>query len=354
MSMNKWNILRLLLMTAVFGGIVSCAPPSEKKIMNIVWPLPPEEPRVKFVEILQSSRDVEGPAGLGKAIFGEDVEETFIKPYGVAVDREGRIYVTDIGRIFVFDKKNRKVEFIGAESGVGRLRTPIGIAISRDGKLYVTDVASDRVFVYTTKGNFITAFGQKGEFEAPSGLAVDEKRGRLYVADSKKHNVRVYDFGGRLLLTIGERGDAAGQFNFPTNIALDSAGNLHVVDTGNFRVQVFNPEGKFVKTIGQIGDRPGNFSRPKGIAIDSEDHIYVVDSAFQNFQIFDREGQLLLFVGEGGPDSGQFSVPAGIFIDSEDTIYVVDQLNLRVQVFQYLGEKWKKREAATPKPVEQK
>ena len=119
-------------------------------------------------------------------------------------------------------------------------------------------------------------------------------------------------------------------------------------------MQVFNPEGKHVRNIGSVGDRPGNFSRPKGIAIDSEDHIYIVDAAFQNFQIFNKEGQPLLFVGEGGSHPGQFLLPAGIAIDDEDRVYVVDQLNARVQVFEYMGEKWKKRQAAAPKPEQKK
>jgi DNA-binding beta-propeller fold protein YncE len=331
--------------------LVGCAPPAEKKVWNIVWPLPPDEPKIKFVEILSSNKDVERPGGLGDTLFGEEIMLTLAKPYGVAVDREGRVYVSDLGRVFVFDRKNAKFSAIGAEAGTGKLRTPIGIAIAPDGRVYVTDTATDKIFVYDSKGTFVTAIGQKEEFEAPAGLAIDEKRGRLYVADTKKHNVRAYSFDGRLLMTIGTRGSGPEEFNFPTNVAVDSAGNLYVVDTGNFRVQAIDVEGKYLKTFGALGDKPGNFSRPKGIAIDSEDHIYVVDAAFQNVQIFDREGQLLLFFGEGGADPGQFSVPAGIFIDGQDRIYVVDSLNSRVQVFQYLGEKWRQREAATPAPV---
>lgn len=333
--------------------LVGCAPPEEKKVWNIVWPLPPDEPRIKYVEILSSSKDVEGPAGLGQTLFGEEIVLNLVKPYGVAVDREGKVYVSDVGRVFVFDKKNRKLSFLGGEAGTGRLRTPIGIAIAPDGRVYVTDTASDKTFVYDGKGNFVTAIGQKEEFEGPSGLAIDEKRGRLYVADTKKHNVRAYSFDGRLLMTVGSRGKEPGEFNFPTNVAVDGAGNLYVVDTGNFRVQVFDVEGKYLKSFGAVGDRPGNFSRPKGIAVDSENHIYVVDSAFQNVQIFDGDGQLLLYFGEGGSDPGQFSVPAGIFIDAEDRIYVVDSLNSRVQVFQYLGEKWRARESAQPVPQPQ-
>ncbi|MFA5353948.1 MAG: 6-bladed beta-propeller [Thermodesulfovibrionales bacterium] len=343
-----------LVVSGVFAALlVSCAPTAQKKSYEIVWPLPPEQPRLKFVDILQSVKDVEAePGGFASALFGEEASANLFKPYGVAVDKAGKVYVTDIGRVFIFDKKNKHLSFLGTEPGTGRLRIPIGVAVASDGRVFVTDTASDRVFVYDSKGSFMTAIGHEGEFESPSSLAIDEGRGRLYVADTRKHNVRAYslkDFS--LLMPIGERGDGPGQFNFPTNIAVDREGKIYVVDTNNFRVQIFSPDGLFLKEIGKIGDKPGSFARPKGIAIDSEGHVYVVDAAFQNFQIFDQDGNLLLFVGEGGTEPGQFSLPAGIAIDDDDRIYVVDQLNSRVQVFQYLGENWRKRQAVEKEPV---
>ena len=46
-------------------------------------------------------------------------------------------------------------------------------------------------------------------------------------------------------------------------------------------------------------------------------------------------------------------------IDDDDRIYVVNQIPPSIQIFQYLGEKWKKRQAeagagAPPVPVKQK
>ncbi|RJQ16393.1 MAG: 6-bladed beta-propeller [Nitrospiraceae bacterium] len=349
-TLIKIRLLIACIITTILFSITACTPAPDKKVHNILWPLPPDDPKIKFIETFGSSKDFEEEDNLLQAIIsGEKTEFELTKPYGVTVDNEGRIYVTDIGRIFIFDRKAKKTDFIGAEIDSVSLKTPIGIAISREGKIYVTDTAYDKIFVFSLAGELLTALGAKGEFENPGGLAIDEKRRRLYVVDTRQHNVRAYstiDLG--LLMTIGERGSNNGNFNFPTNIALDGEGNIYVVDTNNFRVQIFNPDGKHIKTIGRIGDAPGSFARPKGIAIDSEGHIYVVDAAFQNFQIFDKNGQLLLFVGEAGYGNGQFFLPAGIFIDSEDRIYVVDQLNKRVQVFEYLGEKWKKRHASQP------
>lgn len=340
-------ILSVLILTFLISGFFGCAfEEGERKPVkpvNTVWPLPPAEPKIKFVGIIESKDDLQPGAKSGwlKNFIGggEDVGGRLIRPYGVTVDKEGRIYVTDVGRVFVFDRKSGSLSFIGDKAGKGQLKMPIGAAVTADGKVYVSDVTAQKLFVYNRNGEFIRAIGQAGELKNPSGMAVDSANDRLYVADAKINTVRAYTLDGKFLFVIEGLEADKGKLSFPTNIAVGSHGNIYVVDTGNFRVQVYNSEGKFLKTIS--GSKPKLFVRPKGIAIDSEGNMYVVDAALQKIFIFDKEGNFFLEVGEGGMEPGQFSVPAGIAADAEDRIYVVDQLNARVQVFQYLGEKWK-------------
>jgi DNA-binding beta-propeller fold protein YncE len=195
----------------------------------------------------------------------------------------------------------------------------------------------NRVFGYAPDGSLALAIGRDGEFENPSGLAIDGAAHQLYVADAKKHQVFCYSTqDGHLIRAIGKRGVEHGEFNFPTNLSVDREGRLYVADTLNFRVQVFDRSGTFVKSIGAQGDGPGALNRAKGVGVDSEGHIYIADSSFNNFQIFDGEGQILMFVGSPGTGPGEFLLPAGLFVDSRDRIYVADQGNARVQVFEYL------------------
>ncbi len=338
-----WRIGFLLVgMLIMLGG---CAAP-ERKLPNIVWPLPPDEPRVKFVDIISNTADLGWGSGLAENIFGEERVATFSKPYGVAAGRDGKIYIADLGRVWVLDMKNKKVGFVGVQPGVGRLRYPLGLATTSDGRLLVTDISLDRVYVYRD-GGLIGAIGHDGEFDTASGVAVDEAGKKIYVTDSRRHLVAVYSLDDyKRLRTFGKRGTEKGEFNYPTNIAVDQQGRVYVVDTGNFRVQVFDRDGNFVRSIGQIGDMPGSMARPKGIAIDSEGNVYIVDTAFDNFQIFNESGALLLAVGNGGTEPGEFLLPAGIAIDQDDRIYVVNQIPPTLQIFQYLGEKWKKSQAA--------
>jgi sugar lactone lactonase YvrE len=322
-----------------------CAAP-ERKIPDIVWPLPPDPPKIKFVDKIADTRELGWESGITETIFGEERATAFTKPYGVAAGRDGKIYVTDIGRVWVLDTKNKKVGFIGVEPGTGRLSFPIGITVSDDGRVFVSDIVKQRVFVYAD-GKFVSAIGKTGEFVAPTGVAIDEARKLIYVVDSKKHMVGVYSLDNyQGLRTIGKRGTGDGEFNYPTNVAVDQQGRVYVVDTGNFRVVVFDENGKYLKSIGRLGDSPGSMARPKGIAIDSEGNIYVVDAAFDNFQIFNYDGALLLYVGGAGNEPGKFFLPAGMTIDKDDKIYVIDQIPPSLQIFQYMGKKWQERQTA--------
>ncbi|MEW6740127.1 MAG: 6-bladed beta-propeller [Nitrospirota bacterium] len=321
---------------------LSCAPPAVKEV-KLIWPSPPEEPKLAYVNSYKGESDFK-KKGFFEAVLGETMFSTDLqKPYGVTAYGD-KMYVTDTQSavVFVFDLKEQKVTFMGYKD-LGKLALPAGVAVSSDGIIFVSDAKQKRVFGYDANGNLKIALGKKDEFKNPGGIAINNDIGRLYIIDSYGHMVHVYSTKGDPLFTFGKRGDGDGEFNYPSNVAIErKTGNIYIVDTQNFRVQVFDKDGKFVKRFGQIGDVPGTFTRPKGIGIDSEGHIYVADAAFDNLQIFDDKGQILLFIGGPGHEPGYFWLPAGVYVDEKDRIYIVDSFNHRVQVLQYLSEKWKK------------
>jgi DNA-binding beta-propeller fold protein YncE len=344
---RKWAAT--LAIVALLASVVAAPAWARKKKKDaaqapaLVWPLPPEQPRIKYVDSIYGAADVEP---VKKASFldrlagiqRKEFKPGFIKPYGIATDSRGRVYVTDSGQavVFVFDPEQKQVGYLGRGAQV-RLRVPIGIAVDARDRIWVADAVRQQVYAFDPEGNALLALGQPDELSNPVAVAVDDSRQRLYIVDSKAHKVKVYSpETGQPLGEFGGRGTGPGQFNFPTNIALDRDGRVYVTDTMNFRVQIFDAEGRFLEEFGRQGTRFGQFLKPKGIAIDSFQNIYVVDSDFDNFQIFDQQNRLLMFVGGGGQIPGRFWLPAGIHVDRNNRIYVADQNNRRIQIFQLL------------------
>src|SRR5690242_18188498 len=131
---------------------------------------------------------------------------------------------------------------------------------------------------------------------------------------------------GQVLERFGKTGVKDGEFNYPTELLLDTK-EIAVVDAMNFRVQVLDRGGAFRYAIGKVGDGMGAVFRPKGIGRDTEGHLYIVDGLSMLVQVFDREGQLLYYFGGKGTSPGEFQLPAGLAIDRADRIFVVDSFN---------------------------
>lgn len=337
------RVLMLACLSVALAGLFGCAaePAKKKDVGDLVWPLAPETPRVRFVAEYSGQSDLGSKDEFKSSLLGEEKGGLqLLKPYGVTASADGNlIYVTDtkLHSVVVFDIKAKDVRALQTDAQ-GAMPNPLEIRLDKRGRIFVTDSERKEVLVLSPEGKTLLTLGKKEEIGRPTGLALDEGRNRLYVADTVKHRIVVYDLEGKHLFSFGERGSEPGQLNYPINLALDQKGNLLVSDTGNFRVEVFDGEGKFLNAFGQLGDTYGSFSRPKGIAVDSDNNIYVVDGAFNNFQIFNREGKILLFVGAMGRGPGMFWLPTGIYVDHSDRIYVADSVNARIQVFQYLKE----------------
>jgi DNA-binding beta-propeller fold protein YncE len=343
------RLLKIALALAMLPGLAGAdkpknQPPQAADKAQLMWPLPPDKPRVKFLQALSNNFDIETrkkKSWVDKMVGNADpnATELFEKPAGIATDSRGRVIFASTQRsvVFIIDQAQKKVTRVQGDRGL-ILQTPLGVVVDAKDNIFVSDPLQHMVLKFDPDGHLLATIGGKDGISNPTFMAIDEVRRRLYVVDSHLHQVLVFHLESlQLKDKIGKRGEKNGEFNFPVGIAVAPDGSLAVTDTGSCSVEVFTPDYKFVRRFGTQGNRPGEFIRPKGVAIDNEGNYWVVDAAFNNFQIFNPKGVLLMWVGQFGNVPGAFNLPMGIYIDKSQKVYVSDQLNHRVQIFQFLG-----------------
>ncbi len=330
-------------------------------LTKIVWPNPPAIARIQWKA--QFTGEKIDPAAFKKGgakqkqkwmdrLAGSktqseqqlDIPYQLLRPFGLAVDSKGKIYVADqsVGAVFVFNAENTDVQLIRNkhEASFGLI---YGLAIDDNDRLFVTDIKMRHVAVINSKHQEEASFGAD-VLGRPGGVAIDTENRFVYVVDTENDVVAVFDADTfKLLRRIGTPGKKhtltePGTFSLPSCVAVDKDGNVYVTDTFNNRVEIFDADGNFINTFGKNGDGPGYFERPKGIAVDADGHIWVVDGAQDRVQVFDTNGRLLIYFGEHGEWPGMFEQANDIVIDKQNRVFVSEQFLGRVQMFRYVSD----------------
>lgn len=254
-----------------------------------------------------------GSAGIYASTDGTGSGARFYSPFGVAVDTAGNVYVADsynstirkIGLGGVVTTLAGTAFQRGTTDGTGsaaRFDQPFGIAVDANGNVYVSDATMNTIRKITPAGVVTTLAGAAGQagstdgtgtaakFAVPYGVAVDSA-GNVYVADHGNHVVRKITAAG-VVTTLAGAGTAgsndgtgtAAKFNFLSGVAVDANGVVFVADTDNHSIRQITAAG-VVTTIGgstTTGSTNGSgtaarFYNPKGIAIDKNGVLYIAD-----------------------------------------------------------------------------
>ncbi|MCI0613238.1 peptidyl-alpha-hydroxyglycine alpha-amidating lyase family protein [bacterium] len=181
------------------------------------------------------------------------------------------------------------------------------------------------IFIFDGRtGALLKKWGEK-LFALPHSLTIDSKD-NVWVADVALHQVFKFSHDGKLLLTLGESGisgDDTSHFNRPSDVAIAPDGSFYVSDGyGNSRVLKFSADGKFLFQWGKKGKAAGEFDLPHGIALDTAGHVYVVDRQNARIQVFDDKGKYIT-EWKGPP----FIMPQDIKIGEDGIALIVDPGN---------------------------
>ncbi len=302
--------------------------------------------------------------------------------YSGASNGTGSLYVADCGghAIYLVDLANLASVTVslvagqpgtsGSVDGIGlsaHFDCPYGLALDDDGGLYVTDEGNDTLRylalastqVTTVAGNAGSAGSDDGpgtsaRFSAPSGVAVGG--GEVFIADMGNNVLREYDPGSGQVSTVagqaGQVGSADGvgpaaSFNQPQGVLADDQGDVYVTDTGNETLREVTGCGAVTTVLGLAPhagevDGPGltgaEFSGPAGVCTDDLGNLYVVDTptgAIRTVNIVTGDvttlagGTLGSQDGTGG--GAQFNAPVACACDQSGNLYVADTGNSTIR-----------------------
>ena len=170
-------------------------------------------------------------AGTGIAGFSGDgapaIKAQLNHPSGIAFDKKGNLFFSDRSneRIRVIDSKGNIRTYAGngqegfkGDSGPAlqaSLDKPFGIAFDRKGNLYIADRGNNRVRRVNSQGIITTVAGDGGFFfmgdhgpayrasvAGPTGVVVDNQ-GVLYIADRNNNRIRAVDTQGMITTVAG-------------------------------------------------------------------------------------------------------------------------------------------------------
>jgi len=277
-----------------------------------------------------------------------------------------------------------------------RFHAPSGVALDRDGNLYVGDARNTTIRKLTPVGtNWVSSTiagkaGNPGSADgtnsaarfglAPAGdycfgpLAVTGD-GTVFVADYINHTIRkVTPIGTNWVTTTiggvaGQPGPNDGtnsdaRFYLPNSAAVDKAGNVYVTD-GNNTIRKLTPDGtNWVTTTiaglaGHIGTADGTnsaarFNFKSGLEtaiVDSGGIIYVTDCDNHTIRKLTPVGTNWVSstiagkAGSSGSTDGtigtaRFNEPTGVAADSAGNVYISENFGITVRKLMPIGTNW--------------
>ena len=264
-------------------------------------------------------------------VFGEfgDGPGQLDRPYDLAVDAQGRVFVAEIGndRVSVFSRDGEferhvdgfdEVRGLCVDNAFGRLLTVAHVLC----QLQATDVQSGVVV-----GKLGSEGSGENQFRNPQGVCTDEF-GNVVVIDTWNHRVCVLSPDLRWSFAFGKNGEEEDQFTYPMH-ACFAGDTLLVSNTCHYRVQAMRIQRKhasgeitrlsFAATFGRYGDGPGQFRGPMGVCVDAATgRVFISDEGNARVCVFDSQYRYLHSVAVSGSSCAcmytQPNEPIGVFV----------------------------------------
>jgi sugar lactone lactonase YvrE len=297
---------------------------------------------------------------------GAGAAAAFNTPSALALDASGNLYVADTG-----NNRVRKVTpegvvttlagdgsagFSDGPAAQARFDSPVGVAVGKDGSVYVADTYNDRVRVITKDGQVKTLAGSgspgyadgdgsSASFDTPCGVAVSES-GDVYVADT----------GNDRLTKITKYGQVTTLILFDPSSNIQPAGvqpantqpagappagrdaNAKPDDGANANVGAKPTTNGDANVSAGPAAAPFELSNPVGLALTRDGFLYVTELDRGRVVQVAPDGAARVIAGLGpgfadgeGLSEARFNQPAGVALASDGSLVVADGANYLVR-----------------------
>ncbi len=244
-------------------------------------------------------------------IAGDDDEVTV---YGVNSNQNMVIYNKSMFELGIYGDR---------ETGSAKLNKPWGVAANNKGDVFVTDLGNNRVvklFNPKSELKYVSAFGSlgsnNGQFNSPRGIALDN-RGMIYVADYLNNRVQIFNSSGVHQRTIfGVLGpiavaviDAEDRWSYSYGPRREEF--LIVVDSLDARISKYSLEGDLLERV-TSGDWGAGTCQLQFCTIDYFSQVLLTDRKNNCIWKLDRDLKMICRFGRKGTSDYEFDDPRGI------------------------------------------
>lgn len=171
-------------------------------------------------------------------------DEQYEFPDDVAVDENGRIFVVDgrNDRVQVYSNDEEYL-FTISEHKLG-FNNLTGLDITKDGKIYIT--SHGFIFVFSEEGKFLHDFMSWDNIDKSNSnldIAVNSE-GKIFVIEGVNDKFRIFSNSGTHLYSSNGHGTDIGEFYSSTDIDVDD-GRIYIADHGTNSIQIFSIASNF-------------------------------------------------------------------------------------------------------------
>jgi tripartite motif-containing protein 71 len=281
-------------------------------------------------------------------------------PLSVTVDHQDNIYVSDNDnstvreRIIKLSNTGQALSewHLFPSGNIGTTQGPGSIALDAQGNMFITDLGRFKVLKVSPAGKILTSWGSygsgSGQFEQPEAIAVDS-HGNIYVGDYVNGSVRIEKFSNTgkflgIVITLAKPDHSSSFSDYhPIGLAVDSNDNLYIAF--DISITEISPTDQVLGKVAITDYSSTTIKIWTGIGINAHGDLYVAHLTSYGDSFYPRIMKIDIAAGKSlavwNVWKSGISLIESIAFDSQGNLYATESTKtkvMQVQKFSPTGE----------------